>query len=318
MRLISFAVAGALVSAGFVATSIPSGSAVTSTARQATEPARPASGYVQRQRLADDGETKVTTFRDETGEVVAKAMTDPDVKVELVEATSSAGEESQRAAAAGSDETNEQIELEFNGGSIAGPGQVDSKLAAFDEDTYNARRTGVGLPARSKPGAVFDTGCGTINNDEFKWRGCFERHRVKDEDPNNWYIVDSSVGSGHHEGTFGSLTMGRVAHRYMGSTHKTLVVKNKPSTTLELNCEQRTLSLEAYGVGYSESFDVCPDKIVPDVSDEWANTTWWGNESADDKVVAAALLTQVKMPNAGNNKFVFRLAGHEDDVCWSC
>jgi len=275
--------------------------------------------HISRARRVDSGDTKVTVVRDGDGDVVARAFTDPSTVVSVVDIADGDLDGMARSAASvdPDNDGHDEVELELSSG-VGGPSAVDAKVAEMDDATYNLRRTSVGFEPRAKTGALFATDCVKINDDEFVWRGCFERRRVNDDDPDHWYVADSSVASGHHEGFFGGLTYGRTAHRYVGSDKPVMIVKQKPEVTLEMDCADKELSFSAFGVGYGETFTACPEKIVPDNGDEWANSAWKAQEGADDKVVAAGLLTLARMANSSNSRLAYRIAAHEDDVCVSC
>lgn len=238
-------------------TVLPSGVADASAARNETP------RVSVKARIVDDGDTKITIIRDEdTGQLLLKAATDPSVVIDTTDLIEEGAKA--RLAPGEADDPGIGVSIETSVASAADAQQAAAQLTRADIDF---RKAAVGLQASGPTGAedkIFDAGCIKVTaGGEAYWKGCFERRRVPDSDPDHWYTLENSWAHGHHDGLIGGIDWAYVANRYYKSSKAVTIIKQRPMTDLDVDdkCEAVQMSLAPEGVGVTDKVRVCPNEV---------------------------------------------------------
>lgn len=148
---------------------------------------------------------------------------------------------------------------------VVGPGgDFQSQLfASVDDDGH---------------GDLYDSGCVQYSGAVY-WRGCYTRFNVNDSDSNHDYSADKQQASGHgaNNGEAWMLTKGGTTNRYSAQSR---VVQWNPGSTQPggSSCHTVTGGITVWGFSFSESHQVCPSRVSPQVANSSFAVNWFGEE----------------------------------------
>lgn len=153
-------------------------------------------------------------------------------------------------------------------------------------------------------GKVYDSGDSAIEDGgKTQWSGAYTRYGVDDADPDFRYSADQSKALGH--GTFGHvLTSGGTEHRY---GFNTTVVEWAPngSSPAEGSCKQESVSLSLYGITLSQSYQLCPEVVVPDKQKSSFATEWTGKSTKKSQTVGTVAQSFAKTAEDQGEEFTY-------------
>lgn len=275
---------------------------------------------IKRERVADEGESKITVIRDaDTGILLFKAATAPDTEVVIDDPSVVEGDggRSMFRVTASDDPDDPGVGISL-AQSVAGPADAARQAAELTDADMDYRQGAIGLAPserRTASGGIVASDCAKVTaGGEAYWRGCFERRHVPDDDPDHWYMLDSSWAHGHHEGWVGGLDWAYVANRYFKSEKNVLITRQRPVTDIEKSpCTNVTLSMAPEGIGASETFKACPERIKLGGDDDSVYATWDGWANRDDSWRAAAVITFARMQAGTNSVLTMSLKVDEDE-----
>lgn len=183
-----------------------------------------------------------------------------------------------------------------------GSGEDEEEGLGFDSEEYLAH-----FADEIGRGHLYDSGCAEVkkNAHRARWRGCYNRYTVSEQDPWNWYSGDESVA--HGKGTFWwAMTYGKTEHDYRKGYG--MPIKWAPTSTINSGkCRTVTTKLEYEGTGFSTDWDVCPERVHPYSYSNLFKAVWEGHNNGET-VVAAHAVDFVKVPNGKPSGFVYRVA----------
>lgn len=138
-------------------------------------------------------------------------------------------------------------------------------VKGYDADTASGGNLQVVTAAKAgessaSGGSIWSSGCGKIAYADVYWSGCYRRLTVSDSDPNNWYTGDASQASGHGGNCcVRGLEHGDTRFNYEAGT----VVAWQPGGDMPTGeCVTRTIGINYSGLSMSDSFRLCPERIV--------------------------------------------------------
>lgn len=156
-----------------------------------------------------------------------------------------------------------------------------------------------------EPGYLYESGCAEItkNSDKSRWGGCYRRYTVDDRDVYAYYSGDESTASG--KGTYWyDMTYGDTQHRYGNNGGSGEVIKWAPTSTMDSGrCKTVTTKLTYGMTELSETYNHCPDKIVPEHRTNSFKASWHGVSNGG--VVAVAAECFVRIPNRYKSGFEY-------------
>jgi hypothetical protein len=177
------------------------------------------------------------------------------------------------------------------------PTKKDVALSAAQRNAWLSRKlnktalknTAAIMAASCHAGSLWDSGIASINDSHTNMKGAYRRYTTCDSDPKNHYTYENSQmsGQGHNPCWYGCAT------NKMGTEHvygHGSIIKWQPQSDevpSGSSCQTQTVGMSAYGFSLSDSIQVCPNKIHPNVpyrdfTVEWQGCTNSGATKAAD------------------------------------